>query len=167
MNKLPATLVLPGESQPQPFGGLIMNTKITALTLAAATAFAFTPKPASADHGDGAAISSANNDHAPVYVSSGSCPPPAPVYVADGYWATASVNVWVPAVWVVERDYYGRNCRRYVAGHYECRNERHWVAYNRPVYRGHEVASNYSHDNRNHGNDHHDNGRDNNHRDHR
>jgi len=149
-----------------------MNTKITALTLAAATAFAFTPKPASADHGDGAAIfgaivggaiigaaiASANNDHAPVYVSSGSCPPPAPVYVADGYWATASINVWVPAVWVVERDYYGRNCRRYVAGHYECRNERHWVAYNRPAYRGHEVASNYGHDNRSHGNDHRDNG---------
>jgi hypothetical protein len=159
-----------------------MNTKITALTLAAATAFAFTPKPASADHGDGAAIfgaivggaiigaaiASANNDHAPVYVSSGSCPPPAPVYVADGYWATASVNVWVPAVWVVERDYYGRNCRRYVAGHYECRNERHWVAYNRPVYRGHEVASGYGHDNRSHGNDHRDNGHsDSNGRDHR
>src|SRR6478609_12113607 len=157
-----------------------MNAKITALTLAAATAFAFTPKPASAGNGEGAAIfgaivggaiigaaiASASNDCAPVYVNSGYCPP-APVYVADGYWATASVNVWVPAVWVVERDYYGRNCRRYVAAHYEYRNERRWVAHNGPAYRGHEVASNYSHDNRNHGNDHHDNGRDNNHRDHR
>src|SRR4051812_9049725 len=142
-----------------------MNTKITALTLAAASAFALTPKPAAAhDNAAGAVIAGAviggligaavANSHdygpapgystgycpppAPVYGAS-YCPPAAPVYVPDGYWTTAPVNVWVPSVWVVERDYYGRSCRRYVAGHYESRNERRWVAHNGPAYRGHEV----------------------------
>lgn len=152
-----------------------MNTKITALTLAAATAFAFTPKSASAGNNDGAAIfgailggaiigaaiASADNDCAPVYVNTGYCPP-APVVIADGYWATTSVNVWVPAVWVVERDRYGRDCRRYVAAHYECRNERRWVAHNRYDNRGgnshREVARGYGHDRRD---DHRDSRRDN------
>src|SRR3954466_12658338 len=112
-----------------------MNTKITALTLAAATAFAFTPKSASAGNGEGAAIfgailggaiigaaiASADNNCAPVYVNSSYCPP-APVYVADGYWSTTTVNVWVPAGWVIEHDRYGRDCRRYVAGHYAPRH---------------------------------------------
>jgi len=144
-----------------------MNTKITALTLAAASAFAFAPKPAVAnDHTAGAVIAGAviggllgaavanSNDcgPTPVYTNVGYCPPPAPVYVADGYWTTAPVNVWVAPVWVVERDYYGRSCRRYVAGHYEYRNERRWVAHNAPVYRGHEVARGYGNNyNGNHG----------------
>ena len=119
-----------------------MNTKIIALTLAAATTFAFTPKPAVA--GDkglavlggivggliiGAAIADSHNDYAPLYASTDY--PPEPVYVADGYWSTTTVNVWVPGVWIVERDYYGRGCRRYVAAHYERRNDRVWVTYNR------------------------------------
>ena len=152
-----------------------MNTKITALTLAAATAFAFTPKQASADHGDGAAIvgailggaiigaaiASANNDCAPVYVGSTYCPP-APVVYTDGYWTTVPVNVWVAPTWVVTTDYYGRPNRRYVAGHYECRNERRWVAHNNNRYDnrgGHnnrEVA-------RGNGSDRHDDKRDNRH----
>src|SRR6478609_2708786 len=152
-----------------------MNTKITALTLAAATAFAFTPKPASASNGDGAAIfgaivggailgaaiASANNNCAPVYVNGAYCPPvpvyapnvycpPAPVYVADGYWTTVPVNVWVAPTWVVTNDYYGRPSRCYVAGHYESRNDRRWVAYNSHDSHGHEVARGY-------GNDRHDN----------
>ncbi len=125
-----------------------MKTKITALTLAAVTAFAFTPKPASA--GDktgaviagvviggliGAAIADSHND-APVYTTTTYCPPvpavvtPAPIVVTDGYWSTTVVNVWVPGVWVVERDHYGRNYRHYVAGHYERRNNRVWIANN-------------------------------------
>jgi hypothetical protein len=125
-----------------------MKTKIIALTLAAATAFAFTAKPASAGDKTGAVIAGAviggligvaianNNDCEPVYVNSTYCPPapvyvaPAPVYVADGYWNTTYVNVWVPGVWVVERDHYGRDCRRYVTGHYERRGHRVWVAHN-------------------------------------
>jgi hypothetical protein len=39
--------------------------------------------------------------------------------------------VWVPACWIVERDCYGRCYRRYMGGHYECRNDRVWVAYDR------------------------------------
>lgn len=111
-----------------------MNAKITALTLAAATAFAFTPKPAVAgDKGlavvggliGGLIIASAINDHydsTPVYVSD---------RCSDGYWNTVSVNVWVPGYWIVERSHHGRSHRRYVAGHYECRNDRVWVSYNR------------------------------------
>ncbi len=126
-----------------------MKTKIIALTLAAATAFAFTPKPASA--GDktgaviagvviggliGAAIANSNDYCEPAYVSTSYCPPapvvvaPAPVVMADGYWNTTYVNVWVPGAWIIERDYYGRDCRRYVTGHYERRSNRVWVAHN-------------------------------------
>ena|SRR6478609_10048291 len=164
-----------------------MNTKITALTLAAATAFAFTPKQASADHGDGAAIfgailggaiigaaiASADANCAPVYVNSTYCPP-APVYVASGYWTTTTVNVWVPPVWVVERDYYGRDCRRYVAGYYAPRHNRVWVANNRydnhggSGYNNRTVASGNGHgrDNDSRGN-HGGNDRRDNRRDHR
>ncbi len=111
-----------------------MNTKFTALTLAAATAFAFTPKPAAAsDRGlavvggiiGGLIIASAIND---------SCDTTT-VYVNDrydeGYWNTVSVNVWVPGYWIVERSHHGRSYRSYVEGHYECRNDRVWVAYDR------------------------------------
>lgn len=167
-----------------------MNTKITALTLAAATAFAFTPKSASAGNNDGAAIFGAivggaligaaiasANDCAPVYVNSTYCPPPPVVYapppvvyapapvVYGGYWTTTTVNVWVPGAWVVERDRYGNNCRRYVAGHYTHRNERRWVAHNNHRYDnrgGHSnrhSASNHSRDRRD--NDRHDNRNDN------
>jgi hypothetical protein len=140
-----------------------MKTKIIALTLAAATAFAFTPKPASA--GDkglavvggliggliiGAAIADSNNNCAPVYVESTYCPParvyvaPAPVvYMDGGYWNTTTVNIWVPGAWIIERDYYGRDCRRYVTGHYERRNNRVWIANNR-----YNSRPDYRHDNR-------------------
>lgn len=158
-----------------------MNTKITALTLAAATAFAFTPKQASAGDGDGAAIfgailggaiigaaiASADNC-APVYVDT-YCPPapviytPAPVVYAPtpvvygGYWNTTTVNVWVPGAWVVERDYYGRDCRRYVAGHYAPRHNRVWVANNRYDNRG---GNHHREVSRGHGNDRRDDHRD-------
>jgi len=177
-----------------------MNTKMTALTLAAATAFAFTPKPASAGHNDGAviagaiigglvvgaAIASADNNCAPVYANSTYCPPapviytPAPVVYTDGYWTSVPVNVWIAPTWVVSYDNYGRPCRRYVAGHYECRNERRWVAHNRYDNRydnrggsnHHEVARGYGHDRRddrydNRRNDRRDDNRGNNGRDHR
>ncbi len=163
-----------------------MNTKITALTLAAATAFAFTPKPAVASNDGaaifgaivggaiiGAAIASAHNDCPPVYTANTYCPPapvvvapapvfvaPAPVVVADGYWTTVPVNVWVAPTWVVTTDYYGYTTRRYVAGHYECRNDRRWVAYNRHDNHGREVARGY-------GNDRYDNRHDNRRDDHR
>jgi len=170
-----------------------MNTKITALTLAAATAFAFTPKSASAGNNDGAAIfgaivggaligaaiASTNDNCAPVYVSGGYCPPPVvyapppvvyapPPVVYGGYWTTAAVNVWVPGVWVVERDRYGNNCRRYVSGHYEHRNERRWVAHNNNRYDNHggynhrNTANGYGHDRRSNDrrDDRHDNRRD-------
>jgi hypothetical protein len=151
-----------------------MNTKITALTLAAATAFAFTPKPASAGNNDGAviagaiigglvvgaAIASADNDCPPVYTNVGYCPP-APVYATGGYWTYVPVNVWVAPTWVVSYDSYGRPCRRYVAGHYVHRNERRWVAHNRyDNHRGgHYVARNGDNHDR-HDNNRHDNRRD-------
>lgn len=155
-----------------------MNTKLTALTLAATSVFAFTPKPASAHDGGaiagaiiggailGAAIASADNcAPAPVYVAPAPVylPPPGAVYVAPapvysapaayvgGYWDTVAVNIWVPGVWITERDYYGRPCRRWVAPHYERRSERRWVAHNRYDYHGRpgggrEVSGGYGRD---------------------
>ena len=114
-----------------------MNTKITALTLAAATAFAFTAKPAVAGDKElavigglvgGLIIASALNDHnhdRTVVVSAGYRPGR-----AEGYWKTVEVRTWVPGYWVSERRH-GRIHRYFVAGHYECRTDRVWVAYNR------------------------------------
>jgi hypothetical protein len=116
-----------------------MNTKITALTLAAATAFAFTPKPAAAhDNGlavvggivGGLIIGSALSDHDAGYAH-------ANVGYRyndrsdDGYWKTVEVRTWVPGFWLVERGHHGRTYRRFVEGHYEFRTDRVWVAYNR------------------------------------
>lgn len=122
-----------------------MNIKFTALALVAVTALAFTPKPAVAgDRGlavvsgliGGLIIGSAIADHhdnRAVHVS----------YRYDefgnrcddggnsGYWNTVSVNVWVPGYWVEERSHHGRCHRYFVAGHYEYRNSRVWVAHNR------------------------------------
>lgn len=118
-----------------------MNTKITALTLAAATAFAFTPKPAVAgDKGlavvggiiGGLIIASAINDHhdtSAVYVSRGYNGHGR--YDNSGYWKNVSVNVWVPGYWIVERSHHNRSHRRYVEGYYECRTDRVWVSYDR------------------------------------
>jgi len=114
-----------------------MNTKITALTLAAATAFAFTPKPAVAhDNGlavvgglvGGLIIASALSDHHDAdfhrtVVVNDRCD--------DGYWKTVEVRTWVPGYWLVERGHHGRSYRSFVEGHYECRTDRVWVAYNR------------------------------------
>jgi len=132
-----------------------MKTKITALALLAAAAASVVPTPAKAGHDDGLAIAGgilggviiasaiANSHHdayvalapaycpppapAPVY-----CPPPTPVYYGnDGCWQNVSVQVWVPGCWVDARDYRGYSTRRYVAPHYETRNNRVWVANNR------------------------------------
>jgi hypothetical protein len=114
-----------------------MNTKITALTLAAATALAFTPKPAVAnDKGlaiaggivGGLIIAAALSDHYDAdlhrtVVVDDRCD--------DGYWKTVEVRTWVPGYWLIERGHHGRNYRTYVEGHYECRTDRVWVAYNR------------------------------------
>lgn len=119
-----------------------MNTKITALTLAAA--FAFTPKPAVAsDKGltvvggliGGLIIASAINDHHTT------------VYIHDrpgsGYWNTVTYNVWIPGYWVTDHNPYGHTHRRYIPGRYECRNERVWVSTNR---HGHTDRHHAGHD---------------------
>lgn len=137
-----------------------MNTKLIALSLAAATAFAFTPKPAKAgDTGaaivggliGGLIIGSAiadHNDHDRVVFVNDRCD--------DGYWKNVEVRVWVPGVWIVERGYHGRTYRRYVEGHYECRTNRVWVAYERHGYRPYEreIGRGYGRDYDRHGRDH-------------
>ena len=115
-----------------------MKTKLLALTLAGASVFAFTPKPAVASHNSnttaavvggvigglviGSMIADSHNDR---------------VVVAshhrhdDGYWKIVETRIWVPGCWVIERGYHGRTYRRYVEGHYEYRRERVWVSYDR------------------------------------
>jgi hypothetical protein len=72
---------------------------------------------------------------------------PAPVYhetviydrhhrSAHGHWETDRVKIWVPGHWTVRVDRCGTRVRHYVAGRYEWRTERVWVAY-APSHRGH------------------------------
>jgi len=123
-----------------------MKTKLTALALSAVTALSFAaPKPAEAsDKGlailggfiGGIIVASAINDsnHDGYYSER----PTAVVvndrcddYGASGYWSVVAVNVWVPGCWIESRDYRGCRERRYVSGHYECRNNRVWVSNDR------------------------------------
>jgi hypothetical protein len=123
-----------------------MNNKITALVLAAATAFSLAPKPAKAGDKEvalvggligGLIIGSAINDsrHSVDYPRSttvvvndryDNCD-----YRDNGYWKTVSIKEWVPGAWVIERSRYGREVRRYVSGHYIFRTDRVWVSYDR------------------------------------
>lgn len=124
-----------------------MKTKITALALVAATALSLTPKPAAAsDKGlaivggfiGGLIVASAINDSYHNYpgrtavVVDDRCEP----YASNGYWRDVTVQVWVPACWVVERGYRGSDHRRYVSDHYEGRNNRVWVSNERHDYHG-------------------------------
>ncbi|MFZ5494986.1 MAG: hypothetical protein ACOZE5_06570 [Verrucomicrobiota bacterium] len=117
-----------------------MNIKATALSLATATALAFTPKPAVAGDNEaafvggliggailGAALSDLDHDTRVVvashrYHDHDRCD--------DGYWKRVEVRVWVPGYWVSERRH-GHTHRYYVSGHYEIRTDRVWVAYDR------------------------------------
>ena len=124
-----------------------MKTKFTALALITVTALSFAPKPAAAnDKGlaivggfiGGLIVAAAINDsHHDDYSSQHTvvvddryagqrerCDARAP----NGYWSSVSVNVWLPGCWVVERSSRGRDCRRYVEGHYERRMDRVWVS---------------------------------------
>lgn len=125
----------------EPNLGESMKTKFTALALIAALAFALMPKRAEAgDQGlaiaggfiGGLIVASALNDAHHDYYDA----PTAPVVVVndrgpwvrhDGYWRIATVRVWVPGYWLVERGHHGRCFRRYVEGHMEYRRERVWV----------------------------------------
>lgn len=115
-----------------------MNTKLTALTLAAATAFAFTPKPAIAGDKEaaivggllgglilGAAIADHNDCDTRVVVASHTYR--SPDRCDDGYWQRVETRVWIPGYWVTECRH-GRTRRYYVEGHYEIRTKRVWVA---------------------------------------
>lgn len=123
-----------------------MKTKLTALALAAATAFSLTPKPAAAsDKGlavvggliggliIASAIADSHDDRVVVAAGYNRYDDYGSRYDRrdSGYWKTVTVNVWVPGYWIVERSHHGRSHRYFVAGHYECRNDRVWVAYDR------------------------------------
>ncbi|MDB6114536.1 MAG: hypothetical protein JWQ62_1481, partial [Lacunisphaera sp.] len=127
-----------------------MKNKIIALSLIAATAFSLAPKPAQAsDRGlavlggfiGGVLVASELNRDRGYYAPSA----PAVVvndrydygYRDDGCWQEVSVRVLVPACWVEERGFYGRNYRRYIGAHYENRTNRVWVANTRHVDRDH------------------------------
>jgi len=126
--------------------GELMKTKFTALALITVTALSLAPKPAVAnDKGlaivggflGGLIVASAINDsHRDNYydrcdtvVVNGDdrC-----VDQRDsGCWKEVSVQVWVPAAWIIERNHSGRDYRRYVGAHYEARTNRVWVAFDR------------------------------------
>lgn len=114
-----------------------MKTKITALALVAVTALSLAPKSAEASDktlavlggfiGGVLVASELSHNHgyyhtAPAVVVNDRCD--------DGYWRTVEVRVWVPGYWVTEHRH-GRYFNRFVSGHYECRNDRVWVAYGR------------------------------------
>lgn len=115
--------------------------KIATVSLLAASALLFAPKPASAGDKELAAIggfigglilgSQINNDHHSHVVVEPACPPPAPVVVVQvgGYWDYRPVQVWIAPRWIVVYDSCNRPIRRYVPGHYESRRERVWVAH--------------------------------------
>ena len=132
-----------------------MKTKITALALITAAALSLAPKPAAASEKGlaivggfigGLIVASAINDSYHDY------PARTSTVVVDnrydscapaGYWRDVSVQVWVPACWVMERNYRGYDNRRYVSGHYENRNNRVWVSNDRRDYHGREVSRDY------------------------
>lgn len=118
-----------------------MNIKATALTLAAATAFAFSPKPAVAGDKEtalvggliggiilGAVLADADDHDTRVVLAGHNYHGHG--HRDDGYWKRVEVRTWVPGYWVTERRH-GRAHRYYVEGHYEIRTDRVWVAYNR------------------------------------
>ncbi len=129
----------------EPNLGELMKTNITALALSAATALSLMPQPAKAGDKEwalvgglvgGLIIGSAINDSR----HSADCYPTRATTVIvndrndrcdDGYWKEVSVKIWVPGGWVIERNYYGHEYRRYVDGHYAYRTDRVWVAYDR------------------------------------
>lgn len=127
-----------------------MNIKATALTLAAATAFAFTPKPAVAGDKEaafvggliggvilGAVLNDHDHDRTVVVSKDYGYDRRRDDRCDDGYWKTVEVRSWVPGYWASERRH-GRTIRYYVEGHYEVRHDRVWVAsgrYDRPDHR--------------------------------
>ncbi len=119
-----------------------MNIKATVLTLAA-TAFAFTPKPAVAGDKEaalvggliggiilGAVLADADDHDTRVVVASHNHRYYDHDRRDDGYWKRVEVRTWVPGYWVSERRH-GRTHRYYVEGHYEIRTDRVWVSYDR------------------------------------
>lgn len=118
-----------------------MNIKATALTLAAATAFAFSPKPAVAGDKEtalvggliggiilGAVLADADDHDTRVVLAGHNHHGHS--RRDNGYWKRVEVRTWVPGYWVTERRH-GRAHRYYVEGRYEIRTDRVWVAYNR------------------------------------
>jgi len=141
-----------------------MKTKLTALALITVTALSLVPRPAQAsDRGlavlggfiGGVIVASAINDNR--HDNYSDCNTTVVVNERrdtfrdcrdDGYWRVVTVRNWIPGCWIVERSHYGRGFRRYVEGHYECRNDRVWVAYDRHDRRDHherEVSYGYGH----------------------
>ncbi len=133
-----------------------MKTKITSLALIAVTALSLAPKPAVAsDKGlaiaggflGGLIVASAINDsrhddyrygHTTVVVNDHYND-----HRPSGYWKEVSVQVWVPGCWIVERSHHGRNYRRYMDGHYECRTNRVWVSHDRHDRHDREIGYGY------------------------
>lgn len=115
--------------------------KTATVSLLAVSALLFAPKPAAAGDKEIAAIggfigglilgSHINHEHhhRPPVVEAPACPPPSVVvYESGGVWDYRPTRVWIAPRWIVTYDDCHRPVRRYIAGHYETRHERVWVA---------------------------------------
>jgi hypothetical protein len=135
-----------------------MNIKATALTLAVATAFAFTPKPAIAGDKEaafvggliggvilGAALNDHDHDRTVVVTKDYGYDRRRDDRCDDGYWKTVEYRSWVPGYWVAERRH-GRTIRYFVEGHYEIRTDRVWVTSDRHDRRDRRDYRDYGHD---------------------
>lgn len=140
--------------------------KTATVSLLAASALLFTPKPAVAGDKELAAIggfiggliigSQIDNNHHRRVVVQPACPPPARVVIqTGGYWDYRPIRVWVAPRWTVIYDSCNRPVRRYIAGHYETRRERVWVAH-RGGYDRHDDRRSARHDRNDHRRDRHD-----------
>jgi hypothetical protein len=129
-----------------------MNTRLTALALTAATALSFTPQSALAGDKEWAAVGGFlgglivgsvinDHDHDRGYRTSrtviidrdrhGGCNDRCDDRCEHrGYWKSVEIRTWVPDCWETRYER-GRRVRIFIPGHYECRTDRVWVAYDR------------------------------------
>jgi hypothetical protein len=128
MNKTAPGFV--GRGEPEK-GETTMKTKIILASIFAAASGLTALAPSA--RADTVIRASIGGFGAPVAVAPAYCPP-APVVVnagyrvePRGYWQDVTVKTWVPAQWIVTRDYRGFERRTFAPAHLAFHTERVWV----------------------------------------